>query len=149
MFTLALTLALLADPDPADGRFVVLPSRSNTLFVLLMDSIRDRGRDRRATLVSIYPVGQEDWEVVRTDSELEFDCARSRFRGVGEVRYDAKDRAKRSVLDGRATAWQPLPEFFPPLVAATAVVCEKADVSDVTRPNFRAAIPELRARVKD
>ena len=146
LVALLMALSLQTAPSLDTPGMILLIMGGDTVFMTPTSSIDRAGNVRSATLVQIYPLGSEGWETVRQDTDLEIDCEGRRIRMIGGRNVDAGGLIRSSNAPA-SSAWEPLPEDFPPIALLHAVTCSDVDLATVSVASLEAELPRLRARL--
>lgn len=145
MLLIVISALLIQTAPSLDRPGIVLILSGDTAFVTPTGSIGREGTVRRADLVEIYPLGSEDWEIVRRDSTLEFDCAAGRVRFLGGYDFDVEGRIRRR-QEG-STDWAPIPDDYPPVAILRSLTCGDEDLGSVSQDSLEHELPRLRDRI--
>jgi len=140
--------ALLSQAAPSlNTPGIILVLSSDTAFVTPTHTIGREGTIRRADLVEIYPLGSEQWEIVRRDTALAFECSSGRFRVLSVSEYDADGGLRRSD-EPDSEEWSTLPDFYPPITMLQALACGEEDLSAAAHHSLERELSRLRERLK-
>ena len=143
-------LLLLGTALQADGErpVVILYYTGDTGFVHPLDTARRTGDLWRGELIAIQSLS-EDFTVVRSDLDVEVDCAQSRARMLGGRSYGHQGLLPSRQPDTGPQEWETVDaDAWPALQMLHAIACQPIDLTDASR-TLAQAEERIRARIRD
>jgi len=143
-------LMLLGTAFQSDGErpVVILFYTNDTGFVHPLDTARRTGDLWRGELIAIQSLS-EDFTVVRSDLDVEVDCAQSRARMLGGRSYGHDGLLPEREPNPGPQAWESVDvDAWPALQMLHAIACQPIDLAGESR-TLAEAEERIRARIND
>lgn len=144
----ALMLLGAAFQSDGDRPVVILFYTSDTGWVHPLDTAQRTGDLWRGELIAIQSLS-EDFTVVRSDVDVEVDCAQSRARMLGGRSYGHDGLVRPREPDSGPQEWETVDaDAWPALQVLHAIACQPIDLAGESR-TLAQAEERIRARISD
>ncbi|MDO9586886.1 MAG: hypothetical protein Q8M32_14855 [Brevundimonas sp.] len=144
----ALSLLSVAVQSDSDRPVVILIYTNDTGWVHPLDTAQRTGDLWRGELIAIQSLS-EDFTVVRSDVDVEIDCAQSRARMLNGRSYDRQGRLLSQEAEGGPDEWEAVnSDAWPVLQMLHTIACQPVDLTGQGEPLGQAE-ERVRTRIND